>query len=279
MSHWPKDNQAALIAFYGDPGRGEVARRLVKVTPPFAMYYDKRRLQTITFHEKAAPGLLAALNKIWHYYGCSEATIDKLGISKTAGTYNCRKVRGSATKWSNHAYGAAIDINAEQNGFNVAGNIPLPVIAAFKSEGFRWGGNYKSRKDPMHFEACDGGEPQRSFDEWLKVLGAPPQHAAVEDEKDGVAEDFADDPKPMVKSKIGITQTAIGVGGTALTVDQISESAGKVAVLKQQASDIGVFDVLAHVAHSHIFWIGLAVCVAAGLAFYWRWRDHGGGSQ
>jgi hypothetical protein len=174
MARWPKDNQKALIAFYGDPGTGAPGKQLVKVTPPFKMYYDGKPVATLSFHKKAAPGLLAALNKVWDYYGHDQDTIDELGISKTAGTYNPRKVRGSKTKWSNHAYGAAIDINAEQNGFNVAGNIPRPMIAAFKSEGFRWGGDYKGRKDPMHFEACDGGEPQRTFEEWLAKLGVKP---------------------------------------------------------------------------------------------------------
>lgn len=173
MGKWPRDNQAALIKFYGDPGGDEVARQLVKVAPPFRMTYDGRALASLSFHKKAAPALLAALTKIWVYYDKDQSVIDKLGISKTAGTYNPRKVRGSATKWSNHAYGAAIDINAEQNGFNVAGNIPLPMIAAFKSEGARWGGDYKGRKDPMHFEFCDSGEPQRSFEEWLATLGVP----------------------------------------------------------------------------------------------------------
>lgn len=171
MARWPKDNQTALIAFYGDPGSHEVAEQLVKVTPPFKMYYDGKPLRTLSFHKKAAPALLAALNKVWDHYGRDQGAIDNLGISKTAGTYNPRKVRGSATKWSNHAYGAAIDINAEQNGFNVVGNIPRPMIAAFKSEGARWGGDYKSRPDPMHFEFCESGEPKRSFEQWLTVLG------------------------------------------------------------------------------------------------------------
>jgi len=155
MSRWPRDNQAELIKFYGDPGRGEVERQLVKVVPPFQMYYDGRRLPFIRFHKKAASALFAALTDIWEHYGKNQATIDKLGISKCAGTYNPRKVRGSKTKWSNHAFGAAIDINAEENGFNAKSTIPQPVVDAFKRQGARWGGDYKTRKDPMHFEFCD----------------------------------------------------------------------------------------------------------------------------
>jgi hypothetical protein len=173
MSKWPKDNQAALISFYGNPGSGAVANQLIKVVPPFKMYYDGTRVANLLFHKKAAPALLAALNKAWDYYGQDQEKVNAVGISKTAGTYNKRYIRGSSSKWSNHAYGAAIDINAEENGFNVTGNIPLVLIAAFKSEGARWGGDYRGRKDPMHFEFCDSGEPQRTFEQWLEHYGVP----------------------------------------------------------------------------------------------------------
>ncbi len=33
------------------------------------------------------------------------------------------------------------------------GTLSTLVIDAFKKQGFRWGGDYKGRKDPMHFEA------------------------------------------------------------------------------------------------------------------------------
>lgn len=161
MPRWPADNQSALIKFYGEPGP-EVERQLVPVTPPFKMYYEGQPVKTIRFHRKAASALTAALNEIWEHYGCDQSKIDALGISKYAGAYNPRKIRGSATKWSNHAYGAAIDLNAEENGFGAGkGNIPQPVIDAFKRQGARWGGDYKGRTDPMHFEFCDGGQPEQ----------------------------------------------------------------------------------------------------------------------
>jgi len=157
MTRWPKDTQAARNAFYGDPGKGEIGSRMVPVTPPFAMYYEGKRVKAIQFHRLAAPSLLAALNEIWDYYEHDQKKIDAVGISKYAGAYNRRMVRGSSTKWSNHAYAAAIDLNAEENGLYAKGNIPQPVIDAFCRQGFMWGGWYKGRKDPMHFEAVDNG--------------------------------------------------------------------------------------------------------------------------
>lgn len=158
MSKWPKDNQQALIAFYGKPGP-QVENQLVPVVPPFRMTYEGKPIKSIRFHKLAAPALLAALNEIWEHYGKDQNKIDELGISIFSGAYNPRYIRGSTTKWSNHAYGAAIDLNAEENGFGTGkGNIPLPVIAAFKRQGARWGGDYKGRTDPMHLEFCDAGE-------------------------------------------------------------------------------------------------------------------------
>lgn len=157
MTQWPKDNQAALIQFYGTPGP-QVEAQLVPVVPPFKMYYDGRPVASIKFHRKAAGALKAALDEIWEHYGRDQGKIDALGISKYAGAYNPRFIRGSSTKWSNHAYGAAIDLNAEDNGFGKGhGNIPQPVIDAFKRQGARWGGDYRGRTDPMHFEFCDAG--------------------------------------------------------------------------------------------------------------------------
>lgn len=169
---WPRDTQADLIAFYGDPARDAVAPQLVKVMPPFRMTYDGKALSHLMFHRLAAPALERALQRVWDYYGRDQAKVDALGISKTAGTYNKRFISGT-TRWSNHAFGAAIDINAAENGFNMVGNIPIPMVAAFKAEGARWGGDYKGRTDPMHFEFCASGEPARTFEQWLAFYGAP----------------------------------------------------------------------------------------------------------
>lgn len=154
---WPKDTQAARNAFYGDPGKGEIAPQMVPVVPPFAMFYEGRRVKSIMFHRKAAPALLAALNEIWDYCQHDQGRIDAAGVSKYAGAYNHRLVRGSKTKWSNHAYAAAIDLNAEENGLYAKGNMPQFVIDAFCRQGAMWGGWYKDRKDPMHFEFVDNG--------------------------------------------------------------------------------------------------------------------------
>jgi hypothetical protein len=167
MARWPHDDPASLADFYGDPTRGEPGRQLVPVVPPFQMYYDGKPIRSIQFHSKAADALKAALDEIWDACGRDQAKLDQLRVSHYSGAYNPRYVRGyepgnaqgRTPRWSNHAYGAAIDLDAEHNGFNTGhGTMPQFVIDAFKRQGALWGGDYKGRTDPMHFEFCSRGE-------------------------------------------------------------------------------------------------------------------------
>jgi hypothetical protein len=155
MSRWPHDDPASLAAFYGDPSKGEPGKQLVPVTPPFQMYYDGKPIPHIMFHRKAAGALKAALDAVWEHYGRDQLKVDAARISHFSGAYNPRMIRGSATRWSNHAYGAAIDFDAEHNGFNTGhGTMPPAVVDCFKAQGALWGGDYQHRTDPMHFEFC-----------------------------------------------------------------------------------------------------------------------------
>lgn len=74
------------------------------------------------------------------------------------GGFCARLVRGGNTL-SNHAYGLAIDINAEWNGLGKApaqwcrpGSV-LDLVPIAHAAGLYWGGNF-SRRDGMHFEVA-----------------------------------------------------------------------------------------------------------------------------
>ena len=70
--------------------------------------------------------------------------------------YAYRMVRGDATKLSCHSSGTAIDLNATKHPLGKAGTFPaekIPMLQALaKKYGLKWGGDFKSRKDDMHFE-------------------------------------------------------------------------------------------------------------------------------
>jgi hypothetical protein len=70
--------------------------------------------------------------------------------------YCFRQVRGSTTNLSNHSSGTAIDLNATKHPLGKVGTFPIekvPMIRALaKKYGLIWGGDYRNRKDEMHFE-------------------------------------------------------------------------------------------------------------------------------
>lgn len=88
--------------------------------------------------------------------------------------FNCRPVEGT-DRWSEHAFGAAIDINPVQNPYVRGGRVspdagtgyldrsdvrpgmivrPGPVVDAFDAVGWGWGGDWRSVKDYHHFSAA-----------------------------------------------------------------------------------------------------------------------------
>jgi hypothetical protein len=93
------------------------------------------------------------------------------GDGNNTSAFNCRSAVAT-TAWSQHAYGKAIDVNPFQNPY-VKGKVVLPelagfytardrglpgmivaggpVVRAFRTAGWGWGGNWHSEKDFMHF--------------------------------------------------------------------------------------------------------------------------------
>lgn len=90
------------------------------------------------------------------------------------GGYSDRNIAGTDIP-SFHAQGAAIDINPGSNPVN-GGRTDLPsdVAAIAAKYGLGWGGNWKSKKDPMHFSvaASEGGS--------ARLVHLPRAHHAVQ---------------------------------------------------------------------------------------------------
>jgi len=78
-----------------------------------------------------------------------EGTFDDWG-------YAFRMVRGSTDRLSCHSSGTAIDLNATKHPLGKSGTFPaekIPMLRALaKKYGLKWGGDFKSRPDDMHFE-------------------------------------------------------------------------------------------------------------------------------
>lgn len=151
---FPKDTTAAKNAYYGDfHTKNWPSENLVRYIPPFMMYYAKKPMKTgILVHKKIVPALDAACKEIWEKCGKDQRRVDSTGASDFGGCFNIRQIAGS-NSWSNHSWAIAIDLAPATNGFNMKGTLSKIVVDAFKRQGFYWGGDYKGRKDPMHFEA------------------------------------------------------------------------------------------------------------------------------
>jgi hypothetical protein len=100
-------------------------------------------------------GLTASVNKKFaeNFQGLID-DLEGAGYKiKSLGGYNYRNIAGT-NKLSNHAYGNAIDINPGANpmGRNLVTDMPSSVSSLAAQNGLSWGGDWKSKKDAMHFE-------------------------------------------------------------------------------------------------------------------------------
>ena len=94
--------------------------------------------------------------------------IAKLKDTYKINRFGCFSPRAKATNpkaVSLHSLGIAFDINPEKNPLQASSgpivrgkdyDIPDSWIAIFESAGFLWGGHFKGRKDPMHFQYAVG---------------------------------------------------------------------------------------------------------------------------
>ncbi len=145
---WPLESDAAV--FFGYPPN------LTQIESPFAWDTDdgKGIVTHMTCNIKVAASLRRIFAAIKAHYGGDIEAMRHDGVNYFDGIYSDRSKKGSAGR-SMHAYGAAIDIDAAHNGQGTGhGRMPLAVVSIFKTEGWRWGGNYEGLSDPMHFEAC-----------------------------------------------------------------------------------------------------------------------------
>lgn len=107
------------------------------------------------------------IHPIERYGGSDDRSIEADNTS----AFNCRRVTGG-TRWSEHAYGRAIDLNPIENPYILSGRTsheasepfldradvrPGMAVAggaavkSFTAAGFRWGGSWSNPVDTQHF--------------------------------------------------------------------------------------------------------------------------------
>lgn len=108
--------------------------------------------------------------------------------------FACRAISGTSVP-SNHSWGLADDLNAPSNpyasaawharnargtrpfGLAIVCDIPQAVVEMWEAHGYRWGGRYRTKPDPMHFEfmgsPADAAAHTRRLREFLGAAGSP----------------------------------------------------------------------------------------------------------
>jgi hypothetical protein len=154
---WPY--QSECLDMFGNPSApGWSSQWLVPIATPFQMHMDDIPIHSIKVNRIAATSLSRVLTSIWNACGHDVGTVKKCGCSVYSGCWAVRPIRGGRTP-SMHSFGLAIDINAPENGLAepVSRTVFKPdslVVKAFKQEGWVWGGDWRGRRDAMHFQAA-----------------------------------------------------------------------------------------------------------------------------
>lgn len=164
---WPADTQLALEGFYGKhrlgadgtPTAAWESANLVLIQAPYPLtlsFDPTKQVKKIRCHRLVAESLERVLAGILVHYG----TLDEIRRARMdlfGGCFNFRRVSGSG-RLSTHAWGAGIDLDPDRNPLGkphneAEGMMPLAVVDLFRAEGWRWGGEFQSRPDCMHFQA------------------------------------------------------------------------------------------------------------------------------
>lgn len=109
---WPTQKEVRSgKSIFGAPG----GKRLVRIVPPYPLYYDGGKVSSLAVHELVADDVVAALQEVLDMYGY--ARIKELGLDQYGGCYNYRKTTGGRAL-SMHAWGIALDFCPEGNGMH-----------------------------------------------------------------------------------------------------------------------------------------------------------------
>lgn len=148
--------QQQIEAKYGEPGD---PTQLTTITLPYPMriaWDTSKSVNKMQCHNLLAKPFYNVFKDLLAHYGLAE--IQRLGIDLFGGCVNVRMQRGSATQWSRHSWGIAIDLDPERNKLKtkwLAAQFSKPeykpMIDIFYKHGFVNLGLEKNY-DAMHFE-------------------------------------------------------------------------------------------------------------------------------
>jgi D-alanyl-D-alanine carboxypeptidase len=175
--------RATMTGVSWKPGCPVALRDLRVVSSRYWRFDGRIRTGRLIVHGDVAADVVAVLRRLYvaHFPIRRMVPVDAYGASDfrsieadNTSAFNCRYVEGT-TRWSEHAYGRAIDLNPIENpyvtsrgttshraserylrrtpyrpGMAVEGGV---AVRAFAAVGWAWGGRWSSAKDYQHFSA------------------------------------------------------------------------------------------------------------------------------
>lgn len=127
------------------------SKYIVAARPPFSLPLARGQkicVSTIRCHRLLKPRIEAAFNML-----LDQGLRDH--IHAFGGCFHFRQKRNGAGL-SAHCWGIALDLNCDTNQPGTDGDMSAEIVTIFKDFGFVWGGDWKTNKDPMHFQFCSG---------------------------------------------------------------------------------------------------------------------------
>ena len=156
----PPQLRLVRLSYWGFDGKARVGSLVVRDRVARDVVTVFRRLYAARFP-------IRRLRKVDAYRGSDDAS---MAADNTSG-FNCRFVSGTR-RWSEHAYGEAIDVNPVENPYLQGGRVRPPagrryldrsrarpgmavdggvLVRAFESVGWKWGGRWSGSRDYQHF--------------------------------------------------------------------------------------------------------------------------------
>jgi hypothetical protein len=156
----PAQLRTLRLSYWGFDGRRHVGLLVVNRSVVGDMVTVFRRLYAAGFP-------IRRMVPVSRYRGSDDASM----AADNTSAFNCRRIPGSK-RWSEHAFGLAIDVNPVENPYVVGSRVLPPagrryldrrrhragmaveggvLVKAFQGVGWKWGGRWTSSRDYQHF--------------------------------------------------------------------------------------------------------------------------------
>ncbi len=132
-----------IIATFGP--LEDIANNLISFELPYSLLYAGTIVTHARCHKLAVDHFVKAFTGIRDAGFAAE-------FKEYNGIYAARPIRGQSAHPSTHSWGIAIDMLASQYPLGSTNRMPDAIVKIWQDAGFFYGGDFKSRKDGMHYQ-------------------------------------------------------------------------------------------------------------------------------